>query len=188
MCPKNVYKYYDLFIIRLKLDEISAKTQKHQLFFPAKFSTKIVIRDQGEIRWRYVTGGTRRSRYQFHWPIRCRSRDIWLNNSILHFESSVTIRNVFTAMQRSILRFSIRNFDTVFVMPVQNYLVPGFIIFRFLEEFQSFFYYVGGVSGHVSLSKKTKKTARHISVGAWTTPRQKIVPNCVILGAACPTS
>ena len=41
----------DMFTIRLDLDNISAKTKKHQLF-NTKIRIKIVVPDQGENRWR----------------------------------------------------------------------------------------------------------------------------------------
>ena len=45
----------------------------------------------------------------------------------------------------------------VFVTPVRNYVVPGFLIFRFFsEDFQSFFYFFAYMFGFISLEKNTK--------------------------------
>ena len=143
-------KAYDVFMIRIELDWISAKTQKHPLVtlnssWPlctavafwgkisliasvsspkrdcgskTNLSSKIVVPDHGDIWWRHYCG------YKKKIDISVIAQSIahhkvWLKPIFLTW-IKCNEKNVFTAMKRSILRFSIWNSNTVFVTPVQN--------------------------------------------------------------------
>ena len=157
---KNV-KNYDTWyvIIRLELDEISPITQKHQ-FFPQNS----VIKSSSRSRRNLVgdgTGDTRR-----------RSTSVLLPNSLpipKHghkqysiLESSVTRKIVFTAMQRSILRFSFRKFQHRICDARAKLFRAWPFHFSFSEEFQSGFYILGLIFGHISriIKKKRNDTSR----------------------------
>ena len=146
---KEHEKNNDMLIIRLELDEISAKTQKHHFlhYIPA-------YPNQGEIwgrrywatRWRPISVSLPNSL-----PITSYGQKQYQVPGIRYLHQVWREEKVFTAMQRSILRFSIWNFNTVFCSwyfgrPCEIMSFLAFWFFRFSRGVSNalFFWETGG--------------------------------------------
>ena len=74
-----------MLIIRLEVDETSAKTQKHYVTFctevPPKFSHKSSFPVKAKFGVETLLGLQEEDRYHFHCPPRCPSRDMAKNSN-----------------------------------------------------------------------------------------------------------
>ena len=71
--------------------------------------------------------------------------------------------------------------------PVRNYVLPGFFLFFFRWVSVAFsIFLVAFPVISLEKTKQNKNPARRLSVGAWATPCQKFISNCVKLGGALP--
>lgn len=158
-------KNYDMLIIGLDFNEISAKTPKHWLFTlnsAKKMSFPIKVKFCGG-----VNGDTRKI-----------STSVSLPNSVpitIHgpkryscLESSVSRKMIFTVMQRSIPRFSIWNFNTVRICDALANFGRSclFFIFVFQRSFSRVSTFLGLVSvmylEQKELRTKIKNPERHV--------------------------
>ena len=156
-------KNYDMFLFRLDLDEISAKTQKRQLFntkFVIKSSFPIKVKIGGELaedpRIRPIIASVPNSP-----PIK---RYDQKQNSI-HKTSSYE-NTGFSAMPRSILRVSIWNFNLVFTPHLQTNGKRA-LRFFFSDKLQSLLYFFRIVVSVISLEQKRKRKRACFPFVSW---------------------